>query len=837
MRRRHLAASALLSATLAVAGLPAPLHRAAGKQEAARIDRYGDPLPKGAVARIGTLRFCQPFPTTLAFSPDGKILASGGGDNRIRLWDPDTGKELRALEGHQGYVNGIAFSADGKWLASRGEDKLLCLWDVASGKEWRRFTERTAPIEGMALSPDGKVLASRFLGGTPRLWDTGTGKEIRSLLIDKGNQVGVMRFTPDSKHLAFYNGSDKVFQLVSVADGKLVRTFEGHKKNVYELIFNADGSTLFSVGSDNTIRAWDVASGKELRRYGDEKALVRCLALAPDGKTLTYGTYPDGLVHIRDTAANKAVVAPWKANRWCIVSIAYSPDSKKVALGRDTIAIHDTATGKRLNQSPESESRVKQVEYSADGKRLAVWRDGEGIELWDTAKWQKAATIQAKTGWFTSMASSPGGKYLTTAEGDINQGRSICHWDPQTGKLEKELPQGKGWLVESLSYTADGGTLACMHMHQASTFLLWDAETGKERGRITFAPGDGRRSRLSPDGGLIACRGSRNAVALYDEHSAKAIRAFGKILPGARELFAFSPDGRTIATPGGQGLVNGIANQTDVVLWETATGRERLYIAMNEGVLGQVAFSPDGRLLATAGRTETIRLWDTWTGQEVGRFTGHRGWIGSLAFAPDGKTLASGGADTIVLIWDMSGLTKGAKGADIEWTRKDLERMWETLADEDAGKAAPVIGALAQAPGRAEPFLREVLGKMAAGDGPKIRQLIADLDSAKFAVREKATDALARLGKRAEPALRQALQAKPTPEASRRVEHLLSKLGEAGIDSTWLRTLRAIEVLERLGTAEARQALETLAKGYGEDRVGQEAQASLGRMAKRSAGR
>jgi WD40 repeat protein len=196
-----------------------------------------------------------------------------------------------------------------------------------------------------------------------------------------------------------------------------------------------------------------VASGKEKGRYGDEKWGVRCLALAPDGKSLAYGTYPNGLVHIWDLAINKDLVPPWKAHSWCVVSIAYSPDSKRVAVVRDTIAIHETATGKRLNPSSESANPVQQVENAADSKLLAVWRHDQTIEMWDTAKGRKLATIKARIGRFTSMAFPPSGKHLTTAEGDPNQS-VLCHWDPQTGKRQQEFPKGKGW-IDVLSYSAD----------------------------------------------------------------------------------------------------------------------------------------------------------------------------------------------------------------------------------------------------------------------------------------------------------------------------------------------------------------------------------------------
>ena len=194
MCRRSFLALSLLTMTLA-AVLTAPAR--SGKPE--RTDRYGDPLPKGAVMRLGTVHFCQPFPWSLAFTPDGKALASGGYDNRIHLWDPETGKDLRIFEGHKSFVNSIAFSGDGKWLASGSQEHELFLWEVATGKVQRRFEGHTTPIYRIALSPDGKVLASGPLGATLPLWDTATGKVTHSLPIDAAHGVRTMTFSPDSK--------------------------------------------------------------------------------------------------------------------------------------------------------------------------------------------------------------------------------------------------------------------------------------------------------------------------------------------------------------------------------------------------------------------------------------------------------------------------------------------------------------------------------------------------------------------------------------------------------------------------------------------------------------
>jgi WD40 repeat protein len=833
-----LAGFGLMFATLAAASLTA-LGRSgppaeAGQREPPRTDRYGDPLPQGALTRLGTVRFCQPFPTTLAFSPDGKILASGGADNRIRLWDPDTGKEVRILEGHASHVNCIAISADGRWLASGGQDKDLLLWEVGTGKERRRFQGHSAPIERMALSPDGKVLASSCLAGTMRLWDTGTGKEIRSLPIDQRYRVQAMAFTPDSKHLAWSDRPDRGIQLVDVADGHLLRSFVGHRDRVNGLSFSADGATLISGGSDHTIRVWDVASGKERGRCGDEKMMVCCLSLAPDGKTLTYGTFDDGLVHVWDIAANTDLVAPWKAHQYGVVSIVYSPDSKKVAVARDTIAIHETATGKRLNPAPESHSRIQQIEYSADGKLVAVRRqDEETIEVWETTTWQKLTTIKAETGRVTSMVFSPGGKYLTIAQGNVNEERvqgTVCHWDPRTGKRQMESPREEGWL-EGLSYSADGERLACIHMGQQRGFILWDPASARQRGRISDPDATGRLPRLSPDGRLLAGTTNKHKVALWDTTTGKFVRGFGKTTPGAWEFLAFSPDGKTIAT-------GGSANPRDpfpwdIVLWETATGHERLRIAISEeGQVSQVAFSPDGRLLASVGRSETIRLWDAWTGNAAGQFTGHRGRVNSLSFTPDGRTLASGGADGTVLIWNVCGQSPSTKKPAEKLGRDELARRWDELA-ADPARAYETMAGLAWCPGQAEDLLKDRLAANFNKNSERLARLIADLDSDEFNVRDNAYKELAELGKLAEAALTKILEGASSVELRRRAQDLLARLEGSTETPERRRVLRAIEILERLATPDARGLLARLANEATEAEMAREARASLQRLGKR----
>jgi WD40 repeat protein len=801
------------------------------KNEAVRTDRYGDPLPKGAVAWLGTLRFCQPNPMSVAFSPDGKVLASAGCDNRVRLWDPDTGKEVHVLEGHTGEVYCIAFSADGKLLASGGLDHDVRLWEVETGKERRRFKGHVYQVYWIALSPDGKTLAS-CSSEAMILWDTETGKQICSVDGEKKFMKeflgGPVAFTPDGRQLAVSNRRARDIQLLDVADGKLVRSFVGHKADAITLAFSADGKTLFSGSGDNTLRVWDVASGKEERHIGDDKKYVQRLAAAPDGKTLTYGT-TDGLVHIWDLAADKDLVKPWKANQYGVVSIAYSPDSRKVAVCSDAIAIHETATGKRLNPVAENESAVEQVEFAPDGKVLAVRHRDGNVVLWDTSRWRKEAAFRMQPDLMNSMAFSPDGKYLTAVESE--QG-VIRHRDPHTGKERLALPL-QGNELTWLSHSADGELVAALLQERRRFLIFLDAESGKERARVEVTQESISNLRPSPDGRLVAATTQKYPVVLWDAKTQRLVRRFGEAVMSmfGWQPLAFSPDGRSIASAAGD-LDPTTKEPRDVVLWETATGRERLRLSTGEGNVRFLAFAPGGRLLASA-RGEDIRLWDAWTGKQVGSFAGHRGSINSLTFAPEGGLLSSGGSDGTVLVWDVSGSLPADKKPAENLGGDELARCWNDLAGTDAARAYRAIDELGRRPEQVETLLKEKLEKIPGVNAERLARLVADLDADDFKVRQKASEELAALGRSAEGALTKALEGNPSAEVKRRVTDLLAKLEGAPESAEQSLLLRAVEALERVGTPGARRLLEKLAKEAPQSEVVREARASLARLGKR----
>jgi hypothetical protein len=286
---------------------------------------------------------------------------------------------------------------------------------------------------------------------------------------------------------------------------------------------------------------------------------------------------------------------------------------------------------------------------------------------------------------------------------------------------------------------------------------------------------------------------------------------------------AFSPDGNFLAL--GSGNV--------VVLWDLARGREVRRFDFSHRPANVFAFSPDGKILAAGTWDGAVGLWEVATGNELAQGSGHRGSVTALAFSPDGKTLVSAGTETTVLFWDVSRLLAEGRRRPPPLSAEKLEALWKGLADADSMRADQAIWALVAAPKQAVPFLRARLRAVPAVDEWRIARLIKDLDSESFEERRQATEELEKLGDLAESALEKVLAGQVALEVRQRAEMLLEKLEKSVSSLEQLRQTRALEMLEHIGTAEARKVLEQLATGAPEARQTRDAQAALERLARR----
>jgi RNA polymerase sigma factor (sigma-70 family) len=826
---------------------------AAGRQTAADdapqtpVDLHGDPLPPGAEARLGTVRLRHGAEIlALAFSPDGKALVSTGRDRALRLWEAPTGLQLARVPKQQDYIGAAAFSADGKTLAAVGEDGSIVLYEyhpalpedkkpAEIGKERLRFKPDAGRVWFLAFQPDGN-LVSGAVEGPIYVWDEKTGKEVRHFGNAAENKLHQFGLSPDGKTLAAGSG-DADAVLWEVGTGESLGALPGHTK-VSSFAFAPDGRTLAVGDETNTIRLWDLKTRKVTSRLIGKKAphqaagmgdAVVAQAFTADGKTLvSAGDFGDGTVRVWNVETGEERCQLHGRNGDGN-HLALSPDGKTLALaGRNsTVGLWDLTTGKELATELGSQGAVGAVAVAPDGKQVAVAASGGVIRLWDRATGREVRSFRAHTGHVTAqidaLAFSPDGTRLASSK----SGDSARLWDVTTGKEVRAFDgaQGDTVGVSRACYSPDGRKLALATY--APGIQLVDPSSGEVERTIAVEKDVEKGSGVNclsfaPDGNLLA--GGFHTMHVWDAATGKEKWAAENI--GTLTSVAFTPDGLQVVT----------GSWHEIVLWNAATGQVVYRQARDQarsGAVRAVAISPDGRLLAVSGDEERVVLYELATGQRIHEWTGHAGFVWSLAFAPDGRSLVSGSWDATALVWDLTGRELAKKQRE-PLTDAELEARWTALNGEKADEAHQAILSLANTPKQATTLLRAHLVGGTAPDAQNIAKWLADLDDDEFAVREKASRALAELGKGVEADLQRARGATRSAEVGRRLDELLDRLGGGKRTDEKVRMQRGVAVLELAATAATKELLEQLATKAASEELRRQARGALDRLAKRS---
>jgi WD40 repeat protein len=854
----------LFTVVVLVAGiLPAP-GASATAAEPPRTDRHGDPLPKGAIARLGTLRMrgCR---GPVVFSPDGKYVVAGGGEGgaQIIFWDIATGRRVKTLT-TAGYVTRLAFSPDSKQLAalSYGDhlpDKLVSVWNVATGKQRFCFPGQSYTGGDIAFSADGKALVAIFgvLNKTTVLgYDTTDGKRNFAWSFDHPRPEdfilsldGQFAAAPDDHK----NAKLSVFELRKKVKAKTLTVELGDIKGCR---FSRDGRRLVA-GGDRGWILWDWKSGQALRK---------------------------GCGHDTPT---------------------FSPDGRRLAWSSDAslwVLDWDGGQPSRLG----ARNWFDKVRFSDDGKKLAAGTAGGALVLVDSRTGRDLLPLDAHTDIVLSLAYFAGGRYLATREPF-----RLLVWEAATGKLLRRFPDDLPTGETALLKTASHGRIVTAELPDG-ILRLRDLVTGKElrrlqgkHGYVDTAPWD--RSAVSSDGTLAAIRGPgevrvhdlttgeircRFAIAatncdlnfsedgrilmveiytqegwrtsFHDSRTGRQVEASAeqnrrkdpdgrwRLSPAEakarlRKLRLLDDDGRStfvdsvasvFESPDSRYvIVSGLTQRRDnsgvpspynsksfLRLWDTATRRLITEWDDKHGAPQIVGFSSDGRTLICQ-----TSLRESSTGRERLRLVGHSPGVVTVAIRPDGRVLVRGGYDAQVLLWDVTGRMPDGVWRETHHSPEQLAELWQTLAGEDASRAYRAMWSLEAAPEQTLSLLRERLRPMGAPEPRRLARLLAALDSDEFAEREKATRELEQLGELSKPALRRLLKERPTLEQRRRCEQLLEK--PSVLSSERLRAIRAVEVLERLGTPEACKLLEEWRQGVPEARLTQEARTALDRLA------
>jgi WD40 repeat protein len=831
------------------AGPPKP-----GGHRQARNDLHGDPLPPGALARLGTLRFRHgQHIEAFALAPDGKTIASAG-QRRIVLHDAATGKKLRSFQ-VEADAHSLTIAPNGNTLAAGVGSQLVCVWEVATGKRIRQFKFAEGPVHYLAFSHDGRTLAGVLEKHKVQVWDVRAAKELRRIALPLAlprTFIMALALTPDGKTLATASYSKRTTSLYlwDTAGGRELRQWQAHQGEVYSLAFSPDGKRLASasIEGDNRLRVWTVATGQQQLELPGQ---FHSLRFSPCGKVLAAAA--NGSIFLWEAGTGKEIrrlpgggqLSPRGD------SVRFSPDGKVLAVSDQwTITLWDVASGKQLSPSLDGhEQVVESVRFLAGGKTVAATSRG-AVSFWQVRTSKRIGRFARRHS--DHPAISPDGKVLAVASGS----QTIGLWDTASGKKIRALEapgQGSLW---PLVFSPDGKTLAAAAGDR--TIRFWDPITGKPLRRFADqAPGNGLA--FSPDGKMLAVTDGdlglvdqlRPAkvptVRLVDGITGRQLRKPFELPEAAPSRgrtprwvtmgqVAFSADGKILAAA--VSSTSRLGTDPTIQVWEVATGQVLCRLEQVLAGAGELsrrfALSPDGKSLVTVGAIP--RLWEVATGKMRAQVRGHSDWVWAAAFSRDGRLLATGSQDTTVLIWDTLNVN-GEPPAAAKLSPKELEALWADLAGEEAGKAYRAIREMVAAPAQSVPFLRRHLRLVPAADPRHLARLIAELDDEKFTVREKATRELEKLARLARPALKQALAGRPSPETRRRVERLLKRLEQFLPTAEELRLWRAIEVLEQIGTAAAREALQTLARQGANTLPGLDARAALERLRRRAEGR
>ena len=526
---------------------------------------------------------------SVAFNPDGQLLAAGDAKGRIRLVRVADGKLLLTLTGHTDYVWSVAFSPDGGTLASASNDKTIKLWNPLTGECHKVLHADTANIFSVAFSPVGDLLAS--------------------------------------------SGDDQTVKLWSLHTGELVRVCSGHSHWVISVAFTLDGQMLVSGSHDGSIKLWDVQTGDCINTLNRYDSHVDAVAISPNGHILASGS-KDALVRLWDLETGS--VRTLQGHSEAVRAVVFSADGNTLGSGSwdSTLRLWDVDTGKCLRTLQGHSSQVWSAAFAPNGRLLASGSYDQTFKLWDVETGRCLRTTQGYSNGVLSIALLQGNKLASSGHDP-----QVRLWNLETGQYLKSL-QGHAQRVLSLAFSKDNllasgsfdGKVRVWNVQSGQCLIVISGHTDKVLS-IAFAP----------DGFTLASASFDRTLKLWSVANGQCLRTFVGHTNYVYSV-AFSPDENLLAS--------GSEDMT-VKLWQVGTGQCERTLLGHTALLCYVAFSPQGRMVVSASHDRTVRIWDVNSGQCLKLLEGHTDWVWSAVFSPDEKLVASSSSDQTVKLWDV----------------------------------------------------------------------------------------------------------------------------------------------------------------------------------------
>ena len=624
------------------------------------IARHGDRL-------VSTLTGHEDFVNSVAYSPNGQLLASGSDDGTVRIWDTRTGQEAAtALSIADGRVKSVAFAPDGQHIVVGGEGNAIYVWNVTTGcAALPPLRGHSNAIQSVAFSPNGRLIASASEDKTTRLWSAETGREISVM--------------------------------------------HGHTDQIRAIAFSPDGQLLASASDDNTVRIWTSHTGDEAgNSLTGLKEAVTCICFSSDSKYLAAGAGGAARAGLWDMETREST--PLQIDIYSGVgSLAFSSDGSRLFVAQhNCIQSWDPKTGREIpGSSLDGHSKwIRSIAFSPDGLFLASGGCDNTIRIWDAVRGgdEVVQPLQAHGSSVTSVAVSSAGTFIVSGSHD----HSICVWDAITGeaRLPPLLEHSDGVLAVAIS--PNGCFIASASVDH--TVILWDAQTGIAVGEPLQDHEDSVLAvDFSPDSLWLASGSSDNTVRVWDI-ATRQVTPFGLLqCTEFVSAVAFSPDGRLLAasydgsihlwlsgsdqqaraplqpndrrirsvafSPDASRLLSG-SYIGPVRVWDVETGHQVFEI---EGWASAVAYSPNGQYVVVASDFNHLCLSDAETGATVSVLNGHYDNPSSAVFTPDGRSIISGARDGTVRIWDV----EAAVSLPLQAEHDPLARLGSTHVRHD----------------------------------------------------------------------------------------------------------------------------------------------------------
>ena len=601
----------------------------------------------------------------LAYSRDGKWLATAREDGRISIRHAADGKVHHELMAFGDVASSVVFSPDSQLIAAGSFEKIVKVWKVEGGEQVAELTGHTNWVFGVAFSTDGKLLASASYDKTVKLWDVAESKLIATL---SGHTAGVraVTFTRDGKYL-ISGGSDRTAIVWDLLSHMPVATLKGHAGPVREIACSPDGGTVATASEDSTVKLWKTSDWSERAvAKGTEGVMFWCVTFSPQGRTLAAGAF-DGSIKLFDPSDGKersTLRGPTDA----VTAVVFAPDAHEIVAGSIDKSIRrwQAQKGNAAKSGEPVETKAPELKpaeaitalnaitlkidqpisamtFDKAGKLLLVgtggYRVAGSLQLWDVVKHEKKWQVAETKFGLPAIAFSTNGQQLAVGNFADN---FLRLYKADDGEKVKEL-RGHRSKVHGVAYSPNGKYFATASLDR--DVKLWDAATNREVKTFVGHKDFVFTIEFSSDSKQLLTASADRSVRLWDVESGKEVRE----LTGHSALIqqaTFSRSGSRIATASADGTSR---------VYDTVTGDYWFTLRGHRNKVESVAFSPDGKLIATGSSDRTIRLWDATCGAETLKLA-QDNVVRVVVFSPNGKHLASGSDDKTIKLWDLTAL-------------------------------------------------------------------------------------------------------------------------------------------------------------------------------------